>query len=269
MDAQTRQRYMKAMGIPVWSPRLVSEPEKEVIAEVSETVVQQPTSAPETIPPLQAQTIPVSVQPSLPVLSKPSKPASKTVPLLDCSTMGWEALQASVRSCERCDLAKTRTQTVFGVGNQQADWLIVGEAPGAEEDRRGEPFVGKAGQLLNSMLMAIGLPREAAYIMNVLKCRPPNNRDPKPEEATACRAYLERQLALLQPKLILVVGRVAAQNLLQTNLSLGRMRGKVHELPDHGIPVIVTYHPAYLLRKPSEKRKVWQDLKMALQQAKP
>lgn len=267
MDAQTRQRYMKAMGILVWSPRLVSEPEKEVIAEVSETVVQPPTNTAATISPLQAQTVPISVQSSPPVVLKPNKPVSKVAP--DCSAMGWGELQANVQSCERCDLAKTRTQTVFGVGNQQADWLIVGEAPGAEEDRRGEPFVGKAGQLLNSMLMAIGLPREAAYIMNVLKCRPPNNRDPKPEEAAACRAYLERQLALLQPKLILVVGRVAAQNLLQTNLSLGRMRGKVHELPDHGIPVIVTYHPAYLLRKPSEKRKVWQDLKMALQQAKP
>jgi DNA polymerase len=149
---------------------------------------------------------------------------------------------------------------VFGVGNQAADLLVIGEAPGADEDRKGEPFVGKAGQLLNNMLLSIGLQRETIYIANILKCRPPNNRDPKPDEAAHCRSYLEQQIALIQPKLILVVGRIAAQNLLQTDLPLGRLRNQLHTMPVTQIPVYVTYHPAYLLRQPADKRKAWQDL---------
>jgi uracil-DNA glycosylase family 4 len=160
-------------------------------------------------------------------------------------------------------LHATRKQAVFGVGNQQADWLIIGEAPGAEEDRQGEPFVGRAGQLLNAMLKAIGLKREQVYIANILKCRPPNNRDPRPEEAACCSPYLQRQIELIQPRLILALGRIAAQRLLQTNTSLARLRGKVHTLESTQSPVIVTYHPAYLLRSPAEKRKAWQDLQYA------
>jgi uracil-DNA glycosylase len=175
----------------------------------------------------------------------------------------WTQLRARVAACTRCGLSTTRTQTVFGVGNQAAEWLVVGEAPGAEEDRQGEPFVGRAGQLLNSMLRAIGLPREQVYIANVLKCRPPNNRDPLPGEAAECVPFLERQIALLKPKIMLVVGRVAAQNLLRSDLPLGRLRQQVHLFGTSRVPVVVTYHPAYLLRTPKEKRKAWEDLKFA------
>ena len=166
-------------------------------------------------------------------------------------------------ACTRCTLSATRTQTVFGVGNQQAQWLIVGEAPGAEEDRQGEPFVGRAGQLLNSMLRAVGLAREQVYIANVLKCRPPGNRDPSPTEAAECLPYLEQQIALLKPKVMLAVGRIAAQNLLRTDKTLGSLRQQVHRFGASQVPLIVTYHPAYLLRAPADKRKSWEDLKFA------
>ncbi len=177
--------------------------------------------------------------------------------------LGWEALQARVAQCTRCALHATRTQTVFGVGDRRARWMFVGEAPGAEEDRQGEPFVGRAGQLLTSMIKALGLEREDVYIANVLKCRPPGNRDPKPEEVGQCRHYLDRQIELLDPALIVAVGRIAAQNLLETDAALARLRGKVHGLGPRRRPVIVTYHPAYLLRSPGEKRKAWQDLLFA------
>jgi uracil-DNA glycosylase len=175
----------------------------------------------------------------------------------------WTQLRERVAVCTRCALSATRTQTVFGVGNQQAEWMVVGEAPGAEEDMRGEPFVGRAGQLLNSMLRAIGLAREQVYIANVLKCRPPHNRDPLAGETTECMPFLERQVALLQPKIMLVVGRIAAQNLLRTDRSLGRLRQQVHTFGASRVPLVVTYHPAYLLRTPADKRKAWEDLKFA------
>lgn len=174
-----------------------------------------------------------------------------------------DALRAIVANCTACALHQGRTQTVFGVGDHNAQWMIIGEAPGAEEDRLGEPFVGRAGQLLNAMLLAIGLPREAVYIANVVKCRPPGNRDPAPEEAAACEPYLKHQIALIKPKVILVVGRIAAHNLLKTDAPLGTLRGKRWSYADTGIPVIVTYHPAYLLRSPKEKRKAWEDLQFA------
>ena len=177
--------------------------------------------------------------------------------------LDWEALERTVAGCQKCGLAATRTQTVFGVGDRAAQWMIVGEAPGAEEDRQGEPFVGRAGQLLNSMLKAIGLSRGEVYIANVLKCRPPHNRDPAPGEVACCLPYLHRQVALIRPRLILCVGRIAAQNLLGTDLPLARLRGRVHCLEPFGVPVVVTYHPAYLLRSPGEKRKAWVDLKYA------
>ena len=173
----------------------------------------------------------------------------------------WDELRACVTECTRCALAGSRTNTVFGVGNPDADWMIIGEAPGAEEDRRGEPFVGRAGKLLDQMLLAIGQSREKVFIANILKCRPPNNRDPKPDEAAACRDYLEQQIALVRPKIVLAVGRIAAQNLLGSDEPVGRMRGRPHELD--GIPLVVTYHPAYLLRSPSQKRKSWSDLCLA------
>jgi uracil-DNA glycosylase family 4 len=175
----------------------------------------------------------------------------------------WEPLRERVAACVRCRLSAGRTQTVFGVGNRQAQWLVVGEAPGAEEDRQGEPFVGPAGQLLNSMLRAIGLAREEVYIANVLKCRPPHNRDPSADEIGECLPYLERQIALLKPKIMLVVGRIAAQNLLRSDTPLGRLRQQVHTFGASRVPLVVTYHPAYLLRSPAEKRKAWEDLKFA------
>jgi DNA polymerase len=186
-----------------------------------------------------------------------------TVDLPDEAAPDWESLRDKVSSCKRCSLHRIRTQTVFGVGNSAADWMIVGEAPGQEEDRRGEPFVGRAGKLLDEMLRSLGLDREIVFITNILKCRPPNNRDPSAEEAASCRNYLERQVDLVKPKVILAVGRIAAQHLLETDATVGRMRGRLHELADRQIPVVVTYHPAYLLRSPTQKRKVWQDLVMA------
>ncbi len=182
----------------------------------------------------------------------------------DVATSTWDALQSRVSHCTACDLHTSRTQTVFGVGDHNADWLVIGEAPGADEDAQGEPFVGRAGQLLNAMLLACGLKREQVYIANILKCRPPDNRDPRPEEVVSCESFLMRQIQLIQPKLILAVGRIAAQNLLQCDTPIGKLRGKVHQFRDTGIPLIATYHPAYLLRSPAEKRKAWQDLQLAM-----
>jgi uracil-DNA glycosylase len=176
----------------------------------------------------------------------------------------WHELEAEVRVCTRCPLYGSRTQGVFGVGDRRAQWLVVGEAPGAEEDRQGQPFVGRAGQLLDAMLRAIGLARgKNVYIANILKSRPPGNRDPKPEEVASCLPYLRRQIALIRPVLILAVGRIAAQNLLDSDLPLGRLRGRVHHFGELNTPVVVTYHPAYLLRTPADKRKAWEDLKFA------
>jgi DNA polymerase len=174
----------------------------------------------------------------------------------------WETLAATVRECRLCGLCETRTQTVFGTGNRAARLMVIGEAPGAEEDRQGEPFVGRAGLLLNSMLRAAGFARGEVYIANVAKCRPPNNRDPSAEEAARCLPYLRRQIELVAPEVILCVGRIAAQRLLGRDEPLARMRGRVHRLDE--VPVVVTYHPAYLLRAPAEKRKSWADLKLAL-----
>ena len=181
-------------------------------------------------------------------------------PVPERSGDDWETLKQQVMQCTQCVLHETRTQAVFGVGHRQAEILIIGEAPGADEDRQGEPFVGRAGQLLNEMLRATGMSRESVYIANILKCRPPNNRDPKPEEVAACVGYLHRQIAMIQPKLVLALGRIAAQRLLQTDTPLGRLRQQVHVLPQTRMPFIVTYHPAYLLRSPLDKRKAWQDL---------
>jgi uracil-DNA glycosylase family 4 len=175
----------------------------------------------------------------------------------------WQELRRRVAGCVMCPLHEGRTQTVFGVGNEAADWMVIGEAPGAEEDRLGEPFVGRAGHLLDEMLKALGQSRETAYIANILKCRPPNNRDPQPEEAAKCAPYLERQIELVAPRIILAVGRIAAQNLLSTDTPIGRMRGKIFHYGSRRVPVVVTYHPAYLLRRPSEKGKVWRDLLLA------
>ncbi len=179
----------------------------------------------------------------------------------DVASIDWDALKRRVAACTRCRLHESRTQTVFGVGDPAADWMFIGEAPGAEEDRRGEPFVGRAGKLLDEMLRALGLARETVFIANILKCRPPNNRDPQADEAALCRDYLDRQIALVAPRIIIAVGRIAAQQLLATDAPVGRLRGRVHDVG--GRPVVVTYHPAYLLRSPGQKRKAWADLCLA------
>jgi DNA polymerase len=197
--------------------------------------------------------------------AEPDVPAVTQSEPVAADSLDWDALRLCVADCTRCELAASRTNTVFGVGHQNADWMIIGEAPGAEEDRRGEPFVGRAGKMLDEMLRAAGQRRDSVFIANILKCRPPNNRDPKPSEAAECRSYLERQIALVQPRIILAVGKIAAQNLLGCDDPVGQMRGRRHEI--NGIPMVVTYHPAYLLRSPSQKRKSWLDLSLAVRLA--
>lgn len=232
MSLSLRQRQvLRDLGIPVWTQRHraatgSTDPPRAEIAATAAVV-------------------------------HPRSHSQQGVPVAE---LGWEALRERVASCSVCaELSARRTQTVFGVGDPNADWLFVGEAPGAEEDRRGEPFVGRAGQLLDNMLAALGLRRgENVYIANILKCRPPGNRDPKPDEARACRAFLDRQIALIRPRVIVALGRVAVQALLNTEASLGEIRGR--DLSLKGIPLVATYHPAYLLRSPADKAKVWKDL---------
>ncbi|MEW8506350.1 MAG: uracil-DNA glycosylase [Candidatus Thiodiazotropha sp.] len=178
--------------------------------------------------------------------------------------LDWQALQQKVKGCNDCALRAGCTQTVFGVGDPRADLLVIGEAPGADEDRQGEPFVGRAGQLLNGMLLAMGYKREAVFIANIVKCRPPNNRDPQPDEALSCEPYLLRQIELIAPKIILAVGRISAQNLLKSDIAVGKLRGRIHSFGNLNIPLVVTYHPAYLLRSPEQKAKAWEDLQLAL-----
>lgn len=195
----------------------------------------------------------------IPPLQRPDETAAAGEGI---AAMDWEALAEAVRTCTRCELHRSRTQGVLGVGDRHAEWLIVGEAPGAEEDAKGEPFVGQAGRLLDAMLAAIGLKRgENVYIANVLKSRPPGNRDPSPQEVAACLPYLERQIELIRPRLILALGRFAAQSLLVTDAPINRLRGRLHSY--HGVPLIVTYHPAYLLRNPADKARAWEDLVLA------
>ena len=196
------------------------------------------------------------------VLRPPEQSGDPAGRAASIARMNWIELKGAVQACTACGLAKNRTQTVFGVGDEMADWLFVGEAPGSEEDLRGEPFVGQAGKLLDNMLAAIGLRRgENVYIANVLKCRPPGNRNPEPSEVAQCGPHLSRQVELIQPKLIVALGRFAAQTLLDTDATIGSLRGRVHRY--HGVPTIVTYHPAYLLRSLPDKSKAWADLCLA------
>ncbi|WP_027160198.1 uracil-DNA glycosylase [Methylobacter luteus] len=232
MDNALRLQYLEAMGIDVWVP---------IAAPASD---QRLLPLADSVAPAIAASAPSEYEPT------PADPDN------------WESLQAEVAVCRKCVLCETRTQTVFGTGNKQADWLVIGEAPGQSEDLQGQPFVGKAGQLLTEMLRALGLAREDVFIANILKCRPPDNRDPKADEIEACHAYLQRQLALVQPKIILAVGRIAAQSLLKTEAPLAKLRNKVHTLDE--TPVVVVYHPAYLLRSLQEKRKAWMDLQLAM-----
>ncbi len=197
---------------------------------------------------------------AVPLATGAAAPAATALAGLD-----WPALRAAVAGCTACSLCQSRTQTVFGVGNEAAHWLVIGEAPGEQEDLQGEPFVGPAGQLLDRMLAALGLSRAAegpaaqrVYIANTLKCRPPRNRNPMPEEMALCEPFLQRQIELLHPRIILAMGRFAVQALLRSDEPVGKLRGRVHHY--RGVPLIVTYHPAYLLRSPAEKARAWDDL---------
>lgn len=237
-----------------------SERQRAMLAEMGVVVWPRPKTA---VAPEAEDSMPV--RPAAP-------PAVREVPAdadaAAVAAMDWDALRAAVAGCTLCGLCKTRTQTVFGVGHPQAHWMIVGEAPGENEDRAGEPFVGKAGQLLDNMLRSIGLartegpPERQVFIANTLKCRPPGNRNPDPAELARCEPYLQRQLELVRPRIIVAMGRFAVQSLLRSTDPIGRLRGRVHRVGD--IPVIVTYHPAYLLRSPQEKARAWDDLCLAL-----
>ena len=211
------------------------------------------------VPAPAVQTVPVAPSETMP--KKSSAPSEKPIPSGPAAALA--EIQKRVAACTRCaELASTRTQTVFGVGNSQARLVFLGEAPGADEDRQGEPFVGRAGQLLNDILAACTLKREDVYILNILKCRPPGNRTPQPQEASNCREYLLRQLEILRPEFICCLGAVAAQNLLDTTTPIGQLRGRIHQFGQ--IKVVATYHPAYLLRNQSAKRLTWDDMKMLM-----
>jgi DNA polymerase len=245
-----RNAYLDVLGIDRWVPKGAVEVAEPALAVRAPDSRASASAIVESAPPLRVA-VPAT---------RAATPAYQRGPLAE----DWSGLRQQVAACTACEqLCQTRSQTVFGVGNTRAEWLIIGEAPGAEEDRQGEPFVGRAGQLLNGMLLAIGLPRETVFIANVLKCRPPGNRDPRPEEVASCLPFLSRQIALLKPKIMLAVGRIAAQNLLATDAPLSRLRGKLHSFGEAGTPLVITYHPAYLLRTPADKRKAWEDLKFA------
>jgi DNA polymerase len=243
-----RRAYLAAMGIDVWRLR---NDDHDVPAPARPGFRDRPGATP------HAGGASVREEP-LPAARPPGERGA-------IAGMEWDALASAVAACRACPLHAGRTQTVFGVGDRNADWMFVGEAPGAEEDRQGEPFVGRAGQLLNSILFALGMGRERVFIANILKCRPPGNRDPLPEEARCCRPFLDRQIALVAPKVMVALGRIAAQQLLGTDTPIGRLRGRLHhyDLAGRRIPLVVTYHPAYLLRSPLEKAKVWTDLQLA------
>jgi DNA polymerase len=240
-----RQRAMlDEMGLRVWSPADAVEAASQAEVPVAASPIPSPMQAPASAPKARAD-----------------RPTG-------IDRMDWPALREAVTNCRACKLCEGRRQTVFGVGHTSAHWMIVGEAPGEQEDRQGEPFVGKSGQLLDNMLRAIGLTRTEAepakqvYIANTIKCRPPGNRNPEPQELAQCEPFLIRQVELVRPKIILAMGRFAVQSLLRSQEPIGRLRGRVHHY--QGVPLIVTYHPAYLLRNLEDKAKAWDDLCLAM-----
>ena len=242
-----RQRQMlQAMGLRLWAPAQAPVPDEPVAPQVAVKVAVQeaPPGLPMPLPDERAAAI---------------------------AAMPWPALREAVAQCTACGLCQSRRQTVFGVGHVNAHWMIVGEAPGEQEDQKGEPFVGPAGHLLDSMLHALQLTREEApperqvYIANTLKCRPPRNRNPEPQELARCEPFLMRQIELIRPKLILAMGRFAVQALLRSSEPIGKLRGRVHRY--QGVPLVVTYHPAYLLRNLADKSRAWDDLCLAAQTA--
>ena len=299
LQLDDRQRAMLAeMGIKLWLPKAAPATPEIVASSADQAGAEdrfdaesaRPAAAAPPVARVPAAPSAPRVRPAAPPQSAAPEPQSAMVlgPRPEgVADMDWPQLEATVAACRACGLCAGRAQTVFGVGSRTADWMVIGEAPGENEDRQGEPFVGQAGKLLDNMLAAIGLSRQVGdtmnsvaaggdsvradgpkdskqgvYIANVLKCRPPGNRNPQPDEIAQCEPYLRRQVALVQPKIILAMGRFAVQSLLQTTEPIGKLRGRVHRY--QGVPVIVTYHPAYLLRALPEKAKAWQDLCLAL-----
>jgi len=296
-----RAMFLEVLGIPAeWVPRKEPAAAEALIAEstvmVDTMAAEEPVEAVEvadiavameldqaaavvaTVPPMPVDMPDVhdaaEIAQTVEAFDAPSPAAAPVIPVLRQTTpaqddreaaiagMAWPTLSESVAGCTACGLCSGRTNTVFGVGDQQAEWMLVGEAPGENEDLQGEPFVGQAGKLLDNMLAALGLARgRNVYIANVLKCRPPGNRNPEPEEVQQCEPYLKRQIALIKPKVIVVLGRFAAQSLLRSTTPIGKLRGTVHSY--EGIPVVVTYHPAYLLRTLTDKARAWEDLCLA------
>lgn len=262
---ERQQRMLLAMGLRLWTPPTVQARDSPaaVRTEPARPAPARPVPAPAMAP---VPTTPPRVVPG--PLHQPAAVPAAGQPRPDLAGMDWDALALAVRDCRACALCDSRRQTVFGTGHREAAWLIVGEAPGAEEDARGEPFVGSSGQLLDAMLAALGLSREAVgpptqrvYIANTLKCRPPSNRNPQPSELQQCLPYLHRQIELLRPRIVLAMGRFAAQAVLGSSEPIGQLRGRVHQAAAG--QVVVTYHPSYLLRSPAEKAKAWADLCLA------
>jgi len=254
--SEHQHAQLRAMGLRLWSPPAALEEPAAVAAPAPRA------AAPET-----------TTSTTLARVALPRSPQPATATASPLAALGWPELRAAVAQCQACGLCESRTQTVFGVGHEQAQWMVVGEAPGENEDKQGEPFVGAAGQLLDRMLAALKLtrssedeegdrtPAQRVYIANTLKCRPPRNRNPSPEEMAQCEPFLVRQIELLKPRIILAMGRFAVQALLRSDEPIGRLRGRVHHY--QGVPLVVTYHPAYLLRSPLDKAKAWEDLCLA------
>ncbi|UIF84862.1 uracil-DNA glycosylase family protein [Cupriavidus sp. UYPR2.512] len=271
-----RAQFLEVLGIPTeWVPRERADAQAEAAPEAAVAQAAMPV-AEVTV----AEVAAVVAEPAVPVPAPVAPPVSRAPvapPLVPAgpepglaqagreaaiASMEWPALDAAVASCTACGLCQGRTNTVFAVGDRQAEWMLVGEAPGENEDQQGEPFVGQAGKLLDNMLGSLGLARgRNVFIANVLKCRPPGNRNPEPEEVAQCEPFLRRQIALVKPRVIVVLGRFAAQSLLRTTTPIGKLRGTVHSY--EGIPVVVTYHPAYLLRTLTDKARAWEDLCLA------
>jgi uracil-DNA glycosylase len=271
---ELQRAMLREMGVPAFWPQEPAVPAG--VQAASQVEAPESTAAAPLVPPAAASpsATPIRVDQAL---AKSGLMAKAPVALSDARAsanrpdgierMDWPTLREAVSQCQACELCKSRTQPVFGVGHPQAEWMLVGEAPGEQEDKQGEPFVGRAGQLLDRMLAAVALtraeagPAEQVFIANVLKCRPPANRNPLPQEVAQCEPYLLRQIELVKPKLIVAMGRFAAQSVLKSAEPIGKLRGKVHEVA--GVPVIVTYHPAYLLRSPADKALAWDDLCLA------
>lgn len=275
-----RERLLARMGIAVFVPRGAPAPPGALGAPEPAPQADLPPArsaadpepgrapVPAPVPPPEAPFSPPAPHSSrspgseAPAAGPERPPAAAGAPV---SALGWPELEAAVAGCVACPLHRSRRRTVFGAGARDAGWMVVGEGPGANEDRQGEPFVGRAGKLLGAMLFAVGLAREEVFITNTVKCRPPGNRDPAPEETGRCGPFLDRQIELVEPRVILAVGRVAAQAILDSNAPLARLRGREHRYPRGGrhVPVVATYHPAYLLRTPIAKRAAWEDLCLA------